>query len=405
MIRGGTPISSLTCSSGPGGDPVTIGVDLEQFCRDPYASGIQRVVQQLALHWPRELPANFIVPSWEGRWALLDAGRTAELLAIPFTTHEGSEQGNDANHGLRWRVHEALEHIAQDDAVRKVEPGELIAMHDAWLLPEVSYLPGVLDRMHDALGRIPTSMIGYDALPMTEAANYRFVPGVGANASEYFRLLATVDRVVCISDWSRREIVMRLRRDPQRLTSVAHPGGDHVPVAASGPRRSGPVRLLRVGTMEQRKQPREILEAFLAARAEGLDAELTFVGNPNSSDEEINTAVRAACAADPAVRWIVGATDAEVADLIRDADWFLSFGVEGYGIPVLEAIRLGTGVLFDGVQPAAEIMEGVGAVRVSLDEGLARMLERAGQQASALDPLAVPTWARFARDVAEAAAP
>ena len=29
-----------------------VGIDIEQFVRDPYASGIQRVLQYLALEWP-----------------------------------------------------------------------------------------------------------------------------------------------------------------------------------------------------------------------------------------------------------------------------------------------------------------------------------------------------------------
>ena len=31
---------------------ITVGMDLEQFLEDPFGSGIQRVLQQLTLHWP-----------------------------------------------------------------------------------------------------------------------------------------------------------------------------------------------------------------------------------------------------------------------------------------------------------------------------------------------------------------
>ena len=376
---------------------MTVAIDLEQFCRDPYASGIQRVVQQLALHWPVESEARFIVPSWDGRFALLSPSKAARLLSIPFTVHEGSEEGHDPNHGLRLRVHQALEAIAQDDDIEKVTSGELLSRHSAWLLPEVSYLPAVLDRLEAARRTMPVTMIGYDALPMTEPANYRLVPGMGSRASEYFRLLACVDRVVCISAWSRDQILSRLRRDPALVTTIAHPGGDHVIAQSPSERRPGPIRLLRVGTMEARKQPLEILEAFLAATAAGLDAELTFVGNPSYSDERINISIRDAIDAGSPVRWIIGATDDEVMALIRDADWFLSYGVEGYGIPVLEAIRMGTTVLFDGVQPAAEICVGSGSKRWPL------ALLREGVPPSQVEAVAaeLPTWGSFASHVAK----
>ena len=52
-------------------------------------------------------------------------------------------------------------------------------------------------------------------------------------------------------------------------------------------------------------------------------------------------------------------------DLVNTSSAFLSLGIEGYGIPVLEAIRLGTPVLFDGIQPAGDLMAGSGAQRVA----------------------------------------
>lgn len=380
---------------------MTVAIDIEQFCRDPYASGIQRVLQQLAIHWPAEVAADWIVPAWDGRFALIASDRAARLLSLPFERHDTSD-GNDANHVLRQGVHAELEAIAGDRSIPKLTLGNLIATHDAWLLPEVSYLPSVLERLDIARRTMPTTMIGYDALPMTEPANYRFVPGSGSQASEYFRLLASVDRAVCISEWSRQQILRRLRRRTSLVTTIAHPGGDHVPVATATARRPGPLRLLRVGTMEARKQPIEILDAFLAALDVGLDAELMYVGNPNSSDERINARIADAVRSNDRVHWTIGATDEDVIQLVHDADWFLSFGVEGYGIPVLEALRRGTPVLFGGVQPAAELMRGRGAVEVNALESplLVAALETAHEAAVSIDPRTIPTWSAFARNVA-----
>lgn len=374
-----------------------VGIDLEQFIRDPYASGIQRVLQYLALEWPEgEVQADFVVPFRAGH-GLLTPDQAGELLTLPFTPRE---PGSD----LRELVNQWLEGM---DPLR-VKDGDLLALYDAWLLPEVSYLPSVLRRFELFGKSMPTIMIGYDALPMTEPANYRFKPGTNAWVSEYFRQLATADSVVCISDWSRDSILTRLRRDPAKAISVAHPGGDHIPVReAIEPARTTFVRL---GTMEARKQPVRIVEAFRRAVDEyGIDAELLFIGGASASDDAINAAIRAKVA-EGGVRWIEGASDAEVHELVHGASAFLSIGVEGYGIPVLEAIRLGTPVLFSGVQPAAELMEGRGSERLAEEGGLAAALmaaagsERLSSMASRLDPHAVPTWDAFARAVADAAA-
>ncbi len=100
-------------------------------------------------------------------------------------------------------------------------------------------------------------------------------------------------------------------------------------------------------------------------------------------------------------------------DLVNASSAFLSFGIEGYGIPVLEAIRLGTPVLFDGIQPAGDLMVGSGAQRVaagSTDQLAQMFIDYSAPGALAvlrgeLAPAAVPTWAGFARGVVAAARP
>ena len=143
----------------------------------------------------------------------------------------------------------------------------------------------------------------------------------------------------------------------------------------------------------------------------GLDAELLFIGGASASDDAINRAIRAQVDAG-GVRWVEGASDDEVRDLVHESSAFLSIGVEGYGIPVLEAIRLGTPVLFDGVQPAGDLMVGRGARRIpgmSHDDLAEAFRAYADPAALAglrgeLDPDAVPTWRDFAAGVAEAVA-
>ena len=376
-----------------------VGIDIEQFVRDPYGSGIQRVLQYLAREWPADIAqADFVVPM-DDQFGLLTPDQAAALISIAFTPREPDSD-------LRILVRDAL---AALDPIR-VKAGDLLAIYDTWLLPEVSYLPSVLERFERFAACVPTVMIGYDTLPMSEPANYRFKPGTAAWVSEYFRHLATAGSVVCISAYARDTILGRLRRDPALPISVAHPGGEHLdPRPSRAPQPPERPVFARLGTLEARKRPVEILRGFQeAVTAHGVEAELLFIGGPSASDEGINAAVRAAIDAGEPVRWVQGASDDEVHDLVNGSSAFLSIGTEGYGIPVLEAIRLGTPVLFDGVQPAGELMVGRGARRVPAMEhaDVVRMfVEYAAPGArSALaaeaDPAGVPTWRAFAECVA-----
>ena len=381
----------------------TIGIDLEQFVRDPYATGIQRVLHQLAKNWPNDMAvAEFVVPVGD-RFGLLNSAQATELLAIAFTPCEEEVD-------LRDHVNEYL----INTVTTTVPLGDLLSIYDAWLLPEVSYLPRVFERLDVFHRCMRTTMIGYDTLPQTHPANYRFVPGSAVWVSEYFRWLSTIESVVCISEYAQTSILDRLRRDRTLATTVAHPGGDHLAIRAGNPPADGePTRFIRVGTMEARKCPQEILAGFRAARAAGANAELVFVGRASSSDDAINDDIRLAIRQGLPVTWIEHASDEQVHDIINGGSAFLSIGIEGYGIPVLEAIRLGTPVLYDGIQPAGDLMAGRGAQRVAAGgvNELAQMFTHysepgalAGLQAD-LAPAAVPTWASFARGVVAAAQP
>ena len=337
------------------------------------------------------------------RFGLLNSAQATELLAIAFTPRE-------AEVDLRDHVNEYL----INTVTTTVPLGDLLSIYDAWLLPEVSYLPRVFERLDVFHRCMRTTMIGYDTLPQTHPANYRFVPGSAVWVSEYFRWLSTIESVVCISEYAQTSILDRLRRDRTLATTVAHPGGDHLAIRAGNPPADGePTRFIRVGTMEARKSPQEILAGFRAARAAGANAELVFVGRASSSDDAINDDIRLAIRQGLPVTWIEHAADEQVHDIINGGSAFLSIGIEGYGIPVLEAIRLGTPVLYDGIQPAGDLMAGRGAQRVAagaVDE-LAQMFTHysepgalAGLRAD-LAPGTVPTWGSFARGVVAAAQP
>lgn len=383
-----------------------VGIDIEQFIRDPYGTGIQRVLQHLAQHWPvDEISADFVVPNpaRAGEYLLLTPAQAAELIGLAFEHREPDED-------VIGLVHARLAERVSARLLTVVRLGELVSLFDAWLLPEVSYLPSVLERFEIFRRCMRTVMIGYDTLPMTEPANYRFKPGNAAWVSEYFRMLALADSVVCISGYARDSILDRLRRDRALEISVAHPGGDHLQTRAPAPPAQSRPRFTRLGTLEARKRPVEILTGFTRAVDAGLDAELLFIGKRSASDESINDALTAAIAAGYPVIWVQGASDEEVHELVHDSDAFLSIGIEGYGIPVLEAIRLGVPVVFDGVQPAAELMDGKGALQqpATSAEELAALFTRLGQPGALaairgqLDPEAVPTWPSFTRAVAQA---
>ena len=382
-----------------------VGVDLEQYIVDPYGSGIQRVMQQLALLWPGDGPAaDFVVPAGDGFHALAPSDAAA-LLSIPFGSNAG-----DAGQ-LRQGVQAFLTSLD----LPVVDLAEVLEPLNGWLLPEVTYLTSVHRRFRQAAERMPVTMIGYDALPMTQPQNYRFRPGTAADVSEYFRLLVDATSVVCISEFTKEDVTNVLGRNPQAVTTIAHPGGEHEfadyeprsPRVVSEEHSSQGPMFLRVGTLEARKSPVEIARAFQKMNQSRIVAQLVMVGRPSASDDSINDAITDIVSQGVGVTWIEEAGDDQIHELMRRADAFLSFGTEGYGIPVLESLSVGTPVLFGGIQPAAELMVDAGTQRildsndVQLDGVLAEWADadRLRGLASQIDDAKIPSWRDFVHGV------
>ena len=368
-----------------------IGIDLGQFALDPFGSGVQRVLQQLAHHWPEGTSAEFLVPTDTG-FGALDSDGAYQLLSTTFESRPAD--------------HEATSLIAnRARALFKNEIGhdQILQRYSSWLVPEMTYDQGNLHRIRTMQESMPVTMIAYDALPMSHPENYLFTPGTHGNVSEYLRILRDASTLVCISEFSRQQMFDVLRRDRSKTTDVAHPGGDHIPVSGPSDPPTRPM-FLRVGTMEARKHPVEIVTSFMSAIDDGLEADLVFIGSPSRVDVAINAAVRRAIESGYPVRWITNATDDQVVEYMGVATAFLSYGIEGYGIPVLEAIRRGLPVLFDGIQPAGDIMAGRGAIRVPLGSDATSWrsaIDRAADARSQLDPTSAPTWSDFARIIAQ----
>ena len=387
-----------------------VGIDLEQFCVDPYGSGIQRVLQYMALTWPQgEIEPVFIAPmpdSSRSEFIALNSQQASDLLSVPFAP-PATQHPSDRN-----LVGEIAAKLLSFNAP-VLTLSQVLATCHVWFLPEVTYLDQVLERFALMAQAMPTLMIGYDTFPMTEPSNYRFRPGMAAQVNGYFHHLTNADSVVCISEFARQSLWGQLRRDRSLPCTVAHPGGDHVP-SSSAPALSAPVRFIRLGTLEARKHPVEIVDAFVAAIDSGISAELLFIGRPSASDSSINDRLYVAIDSDYPITWIESASDAEVQQLVAESDVFLSVGHEGYGIPVLEAIQLSTPVLYWGVQPAAVLIQGHGSREIGTESGslhdvlvsaFSTYSERStvSEFRDEISSQVVPQWEDFSREIAQAA--
>jgi glycosyltransferase involved in cell wall biosynthesis len=187
------------------------------------------------------------------------------------------------------------------------------------------------------------------------------------------RVVAAADRVIAVSEHTRRELTALLAVDEAKLRVV--PNAVEDVFTPDGPRAEGEY-VLAVGTLEPRKN--------LARIAAAVDGELRVVGARGWGG------VRPPAA----VTWLGDVSDEELAALYRGARCLVYASLyEGFGIPVAEALACGCPIVTSRSSPMEEI---AGADAVYVDPTDVESIRGGIRAAFAPARRRVATW----RDVA-----
>jgi glycosyltransferase involved in cell wall biosynthesis len=165
----------------------------------------------------------------------------------------------------------------------------------------------------------------------------------------YQRTAAKATAILTISEFSKREIVERLQVDPSRITVTLLAADDlpldeaPAPLPALAATMSGPF-FLTVGGQEGRKNLRTLYDAMALLHARGVAVPLLQCGPGMSAQTRAQT--RARYGAVPWLTHVGYVTDEQLVTLYRRATALVfPSRYEGFGLPVLEAMRAGGAVI------------------------------------------------------------
>lgn len=205
----------------------------------------------------------------------------------------------------------------------------------------------------------------FSALQSTEFATEEFR---AMKRNRYQELIARADRIVCVSESVRRDVLSALQPDPAKLRVVHEAGGE-----GFFPRSPEEVQAVRarhgldrpyyifVGSVNKRKNVPVLAEAFAAAKQKtGSDAILALAGRIGYGGGEIRAALEKS-AAGGALKLLGYVPDADIPGLYSGAQALLfSTLYEGFGIPVVEAFACGCPVIGANVGSLPEIIGDAG---------------------------------------------
>lgn len=261
---------------------------------------------------------------------------------------------------------------------------------------------------------VPYVLTVHDLVPL-------LLPGtVSARFRWQFRLwlarsLRVAQQVICVSDVARRSVLERFDVDPRKL-HVVHHGVDHVDRVPAPDATTckwldalglDTPFVLYAGALDARKNVELVLRAIERLHDGGLRVPLVLAGQRWFGAGPIETAIQRVKARGVDVRPLGYLADPVFYALMRRAGVFVfPSRYEGFGLPPLEAMRLGVPTIVSTEGSLPEVC-GPGAAQVGPDDvdGLASLLskwlgderERSRWAAAAKAQAAKFSWAETAR--------
>jgi glycosyltransferase involved in cell wall biosynthesis len=196
--------------------------------------------------------------------------------------------------------------------------------------------------------------------------------------------VAAASVIATVSEAARSDIIRLLGVPADRIAvfpCAAHPSCSPATaeVVAAARQRHGLHRpyILTVGTLEPRKNLLTLLRAFDRLGPAMGDHDLVVVGGRGWQDRQLVRALKER-AAGRRVRWLGYVAESDLVALYTGADVFvLASALEGFGLPVLEAMACGTPVIASDISALREVGGDVPHfVPPNDDASLARAIEQ-----------------------------
>ena len=379
--------------------------DMTNIIRYPIRTGIQRVTHQVARHWPGDHPILPFIITGPDRIGLIEP-TILEHVEDYFTANDdyiqklqGLLNGKPPFHnegyfrlralGLRplWEVPvvEAARHA------RAVLSLELSLNTDFY---------GTLARACPE----KVFIVNYDYIVwLYPRFNDQIDWRNQGHFSEYLHILRQFPNQAFISSATRDDYRRRINRGDNRDYPVIVPGGDGLGRGSRDDIGRSPDFVV-VGTLEPRKQPVRIIEAFETLHAEGHPARLIFAGQMGWLTKTDRDYFERAIEHNPLIAWVDSPPDEELREIVARARATICFAeVEGFGAPPIEGLWLGVPAIVSeaipsimDIAPHGQIRIGsrdVAALRAAVLEFLDENFARA-KQAEIAD-LDLPTWQEF----------
>ena len=321
-------------------------VDCTELYQNPIRTGIQRVVREVLRHWPADGPDLHVARFEHGRGLVRLPPQTVGLLA---------DTGKQTAHLSHDKLVQRLQHSSATIDARPLPADAPV------FIPELFFDP-LRCRFHEErLEARPGSLalLTYDFLPYLQPDLFRLRTAVPL--MRYLRLANRAPHIAYISEQTRQNHARRLLRGQDARGPVLPLGADGL-LLERQTWHADRLAFVALGSLDGRKNQHLIAAAFLQLWQAGHDIPLIIVGRAFAGLDLgwIDEARRF-----PQFRWVDGASDEEVRQLLRSARCTIYVSeAEGFGLPPVESLAAGIPVIVSASCPSVSMLPPAGMRRV-----------------------------------------
>lgn len=219
------------------------------------------------------------------------------------------------------------------------------------------------------LAPYPTAMTLYDIIPYLKQDHYLVDPRLRQWYMRKIDHLRRADLLLAISDYSRDEAIAALQLPPEKVVSISADADAHFTAGIVPTETEAAIRaryglsrpfIMYTGGIDYRKNIEGLIEAYAALPVETRRAfQLAIVCNARPEDKYRLLRLAHRCGADEGDVVLTGfVTDDELVALYRLCRLFVFPSLhEGFGLPVLEAMRCGAPVIGANLTSIPEIID------------------------------------------------
>jgi glycosyltransferase involved in cell wall biosynthesis len=373
-----------------------IYLDISQFISHPYKTGIQRVLYEVLNTWKTKEPLVPIFINEKSETNILPH-KVIDLIKSYF------QQENNAIEATAIEI-KSFSNI--NNPINLLSEKNFLIFN-----PELFYNQNRINYYQNFIktrGAELLYFIIYDLLPFT---NPEYFPrNILTGCTPYLTLIVNLKNCGFISEKTKRDFITRAAKSDNLLSKPILPLGGDTLGTNMHPFDSTNITFTVVGDIRPRKNTEKVIDVFENIWKKGIKIKLQLCGPLNWPNLIMKNRLESLKENQPLFNWIEAPNDQVLRDsIINSRCTIYASENEGFGLPPLESLSLGTPVIVGNHIPSIENLTEDGMIKLreinhnTLEQAISQMTNNSFAKETQIKTkdLNIPKWTDLGKKINE----